>query len=195
MRKMITLLMVVFLACSVAFAVENTFANIFRLRSSVSSISISRANSMTPNGLFTAVVGTSADNDFGADITSNSDISMEDVKAYFKITQNGLTKTNESIKINILAEPMAMMDEDGEIWQSKMPSMADFIGLENEAVVVTSDIYGNEIDIYINYMGGHTEVTEGTVLATFISVWPKSDDLFYHGGEYISNIILRYDVV
>lgn len=196
MKKALLVLSVLLIILSTATA-GTVSGNTFRIKSHVGRITIEQANEETK--LFSIKVST-GDTESTSDDTnyylSGFDIAEEDVVVVLEITQNAMTRTDETITLTADVSPFSMSDDTGsyaseEILIDNVKGNPEHNGLTVESEV---DNFKNSLSMVLTYDGTGTEVAAGSKIATFRIVWTKNPELAAHPGIYTADITLTYDI-
>ena len=196
MKKAITILTVLLIILCAASA-ETKSGNTFRIKSQVGRVTIEQANEEAK--LFSIKVST-GDTESTSDETnyylSGYNIAEEDVIVVLEITQNAMTRTDETITLTADVSPFSMSDDTGSYASEEI--LIDNVkgNPENNGFTVESEVdnFKNSLSMILTYDGAGAEVEAGSKIATFRIVWTKNPALVEHPGIYTADITLTYDI-
>ncbi len=196
MKKALIILTVLLIILGSAFA-ETKSGNTFRIKSQVGRVTIEQANEETK--LFTIKVST-GDNESTSDDSnyylSGYNIAEEDVIVQLEVTQNAMTRTDETITLTADVSPFSLADDTGTYASEEI--LIDNVkgNPDNNHLEVTSEIdnFKKRLSMVLTYGGATEEVEAGSKIATFRIVWTKKPELAEHPGVYTADITLTYDI-
>ncbi len=188
------LLLFVFAACADWPAVS-----VFKLKTQVKALSISEANdeAMTKLGkpLYVLEIKVDSDEDSASEevdyFLASSDVSTDNIKVEFLVTQSVITQTGESISILVSAGPLSFTDTENNTYGTNK-AILGYEEVNPENVSVSAEVADdNSLIVTVSYIGGKT-VAADTELFVFTAEWEATEELKAHPGVYTSEVSMTY---
>lgn len=196
MKKIVTICLIICTVFGLAFATGSALdSDEVKVRTKVGQISVNDAiQDALENGnhLYNLFVSTkSAEDASSKDVTSSVDPTENDVIAYFRVFQEGRTKTAETVTLSFAAGPLQLNGMGTAADESTpVPVISNAVGTTKYSylTVTPSAIAGNSFTYAIAYskMNNAFVSVENEDIGTFKATWAKTEGL--KDGDYVASI-------
>ncbi len=173
--------------------------SVFKLKTHVKALSLSEANdeAMTKLGkpLYVLEVKIDSDEDSASEevdyFLASNDVSTDNIKVEFLVTQSVVTQTGESIRILVSAGPLSFTDSENNVYGTNK-AILGYKEVDSENVAVSSEVADdNSLIVTVSYIGGKP-VAADTGLFIFTAEWESSEELKAHPGVYTAEVSMTY---